>query len=145
MLPSNAVESPHDPFPSGGTVLVVSSDAGLLEQVAGWVGGDGFEVVMCPGPHRPDYSCMGLRGERCPLDVVADLTVLDLHPAGADFADETGRAALVKQYQAGGRPVLVLTEDGASEFQAATAGAAFLERTADRGALLATVRELLGR
>ena len=125
------------------SVLVVSSDAGLREQVAAWVDAAGYEVITCPGPHPPGYSCIGLRGERCPLDAVADLTVLDLHPAGAALGDETGRAALVEMYQADGRPVLVLADELSSEPHAETSGAAILERTADRGALMASVRELL--
>jgi hypothetical protein len=125
------------------SVLVVSSDAGLRDQVAAWAEEAGYEVIMCAGPHQPGYSCIGLRGERCPLDAVADLTVLDLHPEGPALSDQTGRAALVKLYQAGGRPVLVLADELSSEPQAETSGAAFLERNANRGALLASVRELL--
>jgi hypothetical protein len=49
----------------------------------------------------------------------------------------------VEVYQANGRPVLVLADELSSEPQAETSGAAFLERTADRGALMASVRELL--
>ena len=128
---------------SAPSVLVVSSDAGLREQVAVWVGEAGYEVITCPGPHPPGYSCIGLRGERCPLDAVADLTVLDLHPSGLALGDETGRAALVEIYQADGRPVLVLADELSSEPHAETSGAAILERTADRGALMASVRELL--
>jgi len=128
---------------SAPSVLVVSSDAGLREQVAVWVGEAGYEVITCPGPHPPGYSCIGLRGERCPLDAVADLTVLDLHPSGPALGDETGRAALVEIYQADGRPVLVLADELSSEPHAETSGAAILERTADRGALMASVRELL--
>jgi len=124
-------------------VLVVSSDPGLREQVAAWVDEAGYDVIMCPGPHPSGYSCIGLRGEKCPLDVVADLTVLDLHPVGPGLVDQTGRAALVALYQAGGRPVVVLTDEWMSEPQRETAGAAFLERIADRGALLASVGELL--
>ena len=128
---------------SAPSVLVVSSDAGLREQVAVWVGEAGYEVITCPGPHPPGYSCIGLRGERCPLDAVADLTVLDLHPSGPALGDQTGRAALVEIYQADGRPVLVLADELSSEPHAETSGAAILERTADRGALMASVRELL--
>lgn len=126
------------------SVLVVSGDAGLREQVAAWVDEAGYNVIMCPGPHPPGYSCIGLRGEGCPLEAAAALTVLDLHPVGPDLGDETGRAALVELYQAGGRPVLILADEQMIDPQPGTAGAAFLERTADRGALLASVQELLG-
>lgn len=51
-------------------------------------------------------------------------------------------SVLVGLYQAGGRPVLVLADDLMGEPQRETAGAALLERTADRGALLATISEL---
>jgi hypothetical protein len=123
--------------------LVVSSDTGLREQIAAWVDEAGYDVMVCPGPHLPGHSCIGLRGEPCPLDAAADLTVLDLHPVGSGLIDQTGRTALVEFYQVGGRPVLVLADELSSEPQAETSGAAFLERTADRGPLLASVRELL--
>lgn len=126
------------------SVLVVSSDVGLREQVATWVDEAGYDVIMCPGPHSPAYRCIALRGEKCPLDTIADLTVLDLHPAGSALVDVTGRTALVHLYQAGGRPVLVLTDELSIEPSPATVGAAFLGRAADRGALLASVRDLLG-
>jgi DNA-binding response OmpR family regulator len=125
------------------SVLVVSSDLGLREQVSTWVDEAGYDVVMCPGPHLPGRSCIGLRGEGCPLDAVADLTVLDLHPVGRGLTDQSGRAALVEIYQADGRPVLVLTDDVASEAQVELSGAAILERTAERGEVLASIRELL--
>ena len=127
------------------SVLVVSSDLGLREQVSTWVDEAGYDVVMCPGPHLPGRSCIGLRGEGCPLDAAADLTVLDLHPVGPALTDRSGRAALVELYQSGGRPVLVLADELASEPQLAMSGAAILERTADRGEVLASIRELLGR
>lgn len=129
--------------PASASVLVVSSDAGLGDQVAAWVDEAGYDVLMCPGPQHPGFGCIGLRGEPCPLDAVADLTVLDLHPAGLDLGDQTGRAALVDLYQARGRPVLVLADERMTESQPETAGAAFLERTAERGEVLASVRELL--
>lgn len=125
-------------------VLVVSADTGLREQVAAWVDEAGYTVIVCPGPHPPVYSCVGLRGERCPLDAAAALTVLDLDPMGPGLDEQSGRAALVELYQSGGRPVLVLADEQVSDPQYGTAGAAFLERTADQGALLASVRELLG-
>ena len=125
------------------SVLVVSSDIGLREQVAAWVEDAGYDVVMCPGPHIPGHSCLGLRGERCPLDAAADLTVLDLHPLGQGLVDRSGRAALVELYRAGGRPVLVLTDELASEPQVEIVGAALLERSANRGEVLESIRELL--
>ena len=124
-------------------VLVVSCDLGLREQVSTWVDEAGYDVVMCPGPHLPGHSCIGLRGERCPLDAAADLTVLDLHPAGSALMDRSGRAGLVELYRAHGRPVLVLADEMASAPQLEMSGAAILERTADRGEVLATIRELL--
>ncbi len=114
------------------SVLVVSSDPGLREQVAAWVDEAGYDVIMCPGPHPPDYRCIGLRGERCPLDAHADLTVLE-PPSGGSGPGRPGRP--------GGRPVLVLADERTSEPQRKTAGAAFLERTAGRGALLASVAD----
>src|ERR1700687_1947893 len=62
------------------TALVVSNDSGLREAVARWLDDDGLQVMICPGPRAPLFSCVGLRGEPCPLVGVADIVLLDLYP-----------------------------------------------------------------
>ena len=125
-------------------VLVVSADDGLRDQVGTWLGDAGFDVVMCPGPSAPRYVCVGLRGQECPLDRVADLTVLDLHPDDGSHRDQTGRARLVSLYRKGDRPVLVLADGVTDDYGAELAGTAVLERAAPRAMVLETVVEMLG-
>ena len=48
-------------------VLLVESDPVERERLAAALEGDGFEVVLCPGPTAPDYTCVGGRVGRCPL------------------------------------------------------------------------------
>ncbi len=31
----------------------------------------------CPGPQREDFTCLGIRGQRCALVAIADLAILD--------------------------------------------------------------------
>ncbi|MHB8508333.1 MAG: response regulator transcription factor [Candidatus Dormibacteria bacterium] len=125
------------------SVLVVSNDVGLRDQVAAWVEEAGYDVVVCSGPQLPGHGCIGLNGLHCPLLAGADLAVLDLHPMASNLTDQSGRAALVELYRTGGRPVLVLADELSSEPQLEAVGAAILERTADRGDVLWSISELL--
>ena len=45
----------------------VESDPVERERLAATLEGNGFEVVLCPGPTAPDYTCIGARVGRCPL------------------------------------------------------------------------------
>lgn len=59
-------------------LLLVESEGWLGELLAGWLREEGFEVVVCPGPQGPDFSCRGMAREGCPLAHDADVVVLDL-------------------------------------------------------------------
>lgn len=39
------------------TVLVVEADPAERERFGSWLEGSGFDVLACPGPTEPDYTC----------------------------------------------------------------------------------------
>ena len=131
-------------FENRNTVLVVSEDSGLQENLAQWLEDDGIEVMVCPGPRAPQFSCIGFRGQPCPLLGGADLVVVDLHPEPGLLLDRTRRCDLLKHYQGYGRRVVAVVEAGNNlDFPDAT-GVATVERFAERAVFLGTVREVLG-
>src|SRR5947209_4979192 len=91
-------------MPRRRAVLVVSDDAGLVDEVGGWLEDSGREVLTCPGPSRG--GCVGLAGRGCALERAAGVVVLDLHPRGDAFLDETRRTELVEHYSGSGHPAL---------------------------------------
>lgn len=61
------------------TVLLIESNRTEREQMASWINAGGMDVLECPGPSGPDYSCLGGRGKPCPLAMPADVVVLDMY------------------------------------------------------------------
>lgn len=125
------------------TALVVSEDSGLLESLTQWLEADGIEVMDCPGPRAPHFSCIGLRGEPCPLVGGADVVLLDLHPEPGQLIDRTGRAGLVSYYRQRGRHLVAMVDAANTLELPGTDGVAVVERLAERGTVVGTVREVL--
>jgi hypothetical protein len=90
------------------SILLVEADDIDRERYGRWLDDAGYEVVACPGPRGPEYTCVGSRTGVCPLTRGVELIVLDtrldseLAVAGASAAD------LVSVYRATGKPVVVL-------------------------------------
>jgi hypothetical protein len=76
------------------TVLFVSDDLGLSDEVGAWLEEPGLDVLLCPGPGRG--GCIGLSGRQCALERAADAVVLDLHPTGDSFVDASRRPELAR-------------------------------------------------
>jgi|GEM_PF-3569611 len=128
--------------PPSRRVLLVSSDEGLRTDVSGWLEAAGHDVMCCPGPRHPQYSCIGVRGESCALERAAEVCILDLHPDGDELVDRTTRAELVRLYSEGGRPVVVLVDgEDSLDFQPLP-GAVMLDRTVDPGTLASVLGDL---
>ena len=68
----------------------------------------GYRVIACPGPSAPDYTCLGTRGEHCPLAAAADLVVLDVELPGEDLVDAASGVDLLSYYTGTGKPVIAL-------------------------------------
>src|ERR671918_1064481 len=72
-------------------VLLVEADATSRGVYGRWLEDCGYDVMTCPGPTAPDYTCVGAREGYCPLVGVADIVVLDLDLDSE--IEETGTSA----------------------------------------------------
>jgi hypothetical protein len=91
------------------TILLVEADRVERERFGGWLEGAGFEVVQCPGPSEPDYTCVGSRaGRACALAEQADVIVLDLSLQSEAVMMGTAAEELLGLYLVAGRRVVAL-------------------------------------
>jgi hypothetical protein len=86
----------------------VESERLVRDVVADRLEGDGYEVIGCPGPTAPDYTCVGTRGGRCPLEKGADVIVVDTELPGDDTPDAASGIELLSYYSGTGKPVVAL-------------------------------------
>jgi CheY-like chemotaxis protein len=89
-------------------VLVVEADASLREQYGTWLEDSGFEVLVCPGPTEPDYTCVGGRGAACPLAAEVDLVVLDMSLDSEAVLTGTAAEEILALYLMTGKRIIVL-------------------------------------
>lgn len=99
-------------MPSEKAVLLVESDRAESERLGRALEGAGYEVIACPGPTAPDYTCIGGREGYCPLIERADVVVLDPWLAGDEHGAGTSADALVQLYVGRGRTVILLGSAG---------------------------------
>lgn len=95
-------------MPQDGTVLLVESDEGERERLGTALEGAGYQVIACPGPTAPDYTCIGGREGYCPLLERADVVVLDPWLAGDEIGVGTTSDDLVALYAGSGRTVVAI-------------------------------------
>ena len=95
-----------------GTVLLVESYPEASERLGGALEAAGYEVLSCPGPTAPDYTCVGAREGSCPLLEHADVVVLDPWLEAEELGIGTSANALVELYAGRGRTVVVLGSIG---------------------------------
>lgn len=91
-----------------GTVLVVEADPTERERFGSWLEGAGFDVLVCPGPTEPDYTCVGARDGTCPLLEEADLTVLDMSTDSEAVMMGTASEEILALYLLAGARVVAL-------------------------------------
>lgn len=94
------------------TVLLVESDQAERERLGDALEIAGYDVISCPGPTAPDYTCIGDREGYCPLVERADVVVLDPWLAGDEFGVGTSADELVGLYSQRGRTVILLGSVG---------------------------------
>src|SRR6266498_4008485 len=70
-------------------ILLVEHDEQRRALIGGWLQDAGYDVLTCPGPSAPEYSCIGSRAGGCPLVDPASLVVLDLSFSPDGYAVET--------------------------------------------------------
>ena len=95
-----------------GTVLLVESYPEARERLGDALEAAGHEVLSCPGPTAPDYTCVGAREGACALIGSADVVVLDPYLEGDELGIGTSADELVGLYAGRGRPVVVLGSTG---------------------------------
>jgi hypothetical protein len=91
-----------------GSVLVVESDPVERARFGGWLERAGYDVLECPGPTGPDYTCVGSRGGVCPLAAAAAIVVLDMSLDSESVVMGTSAEELLGTYLVSGHRVLVL-------------------------------------
>lgn len=91
-------------------VLVVEKEARRRRLVGGWLEEAGMDVLLCPGPSEPDYTCIGTGAGRCPLAAGAGVIVLDLWLGGDSAMIGTSAIDLLHYYRSWQRPVVVILD-----------------------------------
>jgi hypothetical protein len=99
-------------MPDEGTVLLVESDPSERDRLGEALEDAGYQVIACPGPTAPDYTCIGGREGYCPLIERADVTVLNTWLAGDELGVGTSSDELLELYAARGRTVVALGSGG---------------------------------
>ena len=95
-------------MPQEGTVLLVESDEGERERLGNALEQAGYQVIACPGPTAPDYTCIGGREGYCPLLERADVVVLDPWFVGDEIGVGTSPDELFALYVGSGRTVVAI-------------------------------------
>ncbi len=93
-------------------VLVVQADPEERERVGTWLEEAGFDVLTCPGPSGPDYTCVGSREGTCPLVAEADIVVLDMALESETVMEGTAADELLELYLMSDKPIVVLGSHG---------------------------------
>jgi hypothetical protein len=124
-----------------GSVLVVEADSAERGRFGAWLEHEGYDVLVCPGPIEPDYTCLGSRGRACPLAAEADLVVLDMSLESEGVVMGTSAEELLGLYLVAGHRVVVLGSHPGEELPGQLRR---LRRHPRRGELLQAVRDLVG-
>jgi hypothetical protein len=96
------------------TVLVVESDAAERDLLSSWFEDTGREVLSCPGPTAPDFTCIGSRTRACPLVLEAETIILDMSTESEALMTGVPSEALLAFYLLSGRRVVALGSHPAS-------------------------------
>jgi hypothetical protein len=128
-----------DEVGGGGSVLVVEADAAERSRFGAWLEHVGYDVVECPGPTEPDYTCLGSRGGTCPLAAAAAIVVLDMSLESEGVVMGTPAEELLGRYLMAGHRVVVLGSHPGEELPGQLRR---LRRHPDREELVAAVRGL---
>jgi CheY-like chemotaxis protein len=91
-------------------VLIVDRDPDTRDGVGAWLEDVGLDVLVCPRPMGPEFTCAGSRDGRCPLAQASDLVVLNLWLESDAAMLGTRAWRLVRHYRAWGKPVVVMTD-----------------------------------
>jgi hypothetical protein len=126
------------------SVLVVEGQTDRAEPMWSALERAGLDVLACPGPCAPEFTCLGGRGKRCALAAAADVVVLDLELAGDVVMMGTPGWELLLYYLGLGKKVVALVGDGDAVRPLPDDEVAVVPRRAPEGGVLAAVRRLAG-
>ena len=124
-------------------ILLVEHDEQRRALIGGWLQDAGYDVLTCPGPSAPEYSCIGSQAGGCPLVDPASLVVLDLSFSPDAMVRAPIGAHLLGFYLLTGKPIIALGRGDDLLADPLENQLVALERTPDRGDLLATVRSVI--
>jgi hypothetical protein len=99
--------------------LLVESDDVERDRLGQALEESGYEVIACPGPTSPGYTCIGSRQGYCPLIEQADVVVLDTWLAGDEGGIGTTADELLDLYTDRGRAVVTIGSGASSSPYAA--------------------------
>jgi hypothetical protein len=111
--------------------------------IGGWLQDAGYDVLTCPGPSAPEYSCIGSRAGGCALVDPASLVVLDLSFSPDAMVRAPIGPPLLGFYLLTGKPIIALGRGEDLLAEPLENQLVALERTPDRGHFLATVRSVI--
>ena len=92
------------------TVLLVSPDGADRERFGGWLESAGIDPVNCPGPHAPEFSCLGTSNCACPLVGLADVAVLDMRRLPGLATPGRPGWRLLRYYLEHAKPVVLIAD-----------------------------------
>lgn len=122
-------------------VIVVEADPEERDRFGDWLESDGCDVIVCPGPSRPEYTCLGARGRACPLAEDADVVVLDMSLESEAAMLGTPAEELLGVYLSTGHRVVVLGSRRGEDLPGLVRR---LRRHPERAELVGAVRSLTG-
>lgn len=120
-------------------MLVVEADVALRGRYGTWLEEAGYEVLVCPGPTEPDYTCVGGRGGACPLAAEVDLVVLDMSLDSEAVLTGTPAEDILGLYLMTGKRIVVLGSHRGDEVPGQLTR---IRRHPERGDLVDAVRSL---
>ncbi len=123
-----------------GCALVVEADPRERRRFGSWLEREGYEVLECPGPTEPDYTCVWARGGTCALAAQADVVVLDMSLNSEAVMMGTAAEELLGLYLMAGTSVVALGSHPGGEVPGQLRR---LPRHPSRHELLEAVGELL--
>ena len=126
------------------SVLLVEYDADDRRRMGGWLAKEGYDVLVCPGPSEPDYSCLGARGQSCPLAKEADIVVLDMRLASDEMMEGTPGWELLLYYMENGKRIVALSDGEDPVHPRSDEGVTVIRRPPDRETLVGAVRDFVG-
>jgi hypothetical protein len=127
-------------MPERGAVLLVESDERERGRLGEALEDAGYQVIACPGPTIPDYTCIGGREGYCPLLERVDVVVLDTWLAGDELGVGTSSDELLELYATSGRTVVALGPGGWHRDPSATGHVIRLDEYPQAGEVVAAVR-----